>query len=196
MAQAGDEIENPVTGQRLIFLKTADETGGELLEMESHYKPGGWPPALHYHPHQREHYQVIEGALTVLLDGRTLEFKSGDTFVIEPGQIHEMWNQGLEWTRVNWQVRPAMRTAELFETAFGLAADGKVNARGIPNPMQISVMVPEFDREFRLAQPPRIVQKILFGVLGPVARLMGYQGTYATNRDSRAGAIARTSISG
>jgi hypothetical protein len=37
MARAGEVMENPISGQRIIFRKTADDTGGELLEVESVY---------------------------------------------------------------------------------------------------------------------------------------------------------------
>src|SRR5690606_28059533 len=69
VARARDETENPVTGQRLVFLRTGTETGGELLEMESQYRPQGRPPALHYHPAQREQFEVLRGTLRVFLDG-------------------------------------------------------------------------------------------------------------------------------
>ena len=34
MVQPGDVIENPVTGERITFLRTSAETGGALAEME------------------------------------------------------------------------------------------------------------------------------------------------------------------
>lgn len=38
MAKADDEIANPRTGQRMVFLETGEETGGELLRIDS-YNP-------------------------------------------------------------------------------------------------------------------------------------------------------------
>ena len=37
MAKVGDVIENLVSGQRLIFRKTIEDTGGKLLEVDSLY---------------------------------------------------------------------------------------------------------------------------------------------------------------
>jgi hypothetical protein len=34
VARAGDVLESPATGERLVFLRTAAETGGEVLEYE------------------------------------------------------------------------------------------------------------------------------------------------------------------
>ncbi len=179
MARAGDEVVNPITGQRLVFVRTAAETNGELLEMESFYKPGGWPPVFHYHPVQRERFEVLAGTLTVQLQDKQQRLGPGDVLHIEPGMVHEMWNHGEEWAHVNWQVRPALNTEQFFETAFGLAANGRVNAKGIPNVLQVAVMAQAYDTEFRLATPPRVVQKIVFGVLAPLARLLGYRASYA-----------------
>ena len=42
MARAGDVLENPSSGDRLTFLRTAAETGGELLEYELEFVPRGF----------------------------------------------------------------------------------------------------------------------------------------------------------
>jgi hypothetical protein len=39
VAKAGDEIANPRTGQRMVFLETGEETGGELLRIDSYNRP-------------------------------------------------------------------------------------------------------------------------------------------------------------
>jgi hypothetical protein len=35
MAKAGDTIESPLSGARIVFLKTARDTNGELLQLTS-----------------------------------------------------------------------------------------------------------------------------------------------------------------
>ena len=37
MVKSGEVLENPVTGQRIIFRRTSGDTAGELLEVESVY---------------------------------------------------------------------------------------------------------------------------------------------------------------
>lgn len=54
MIHAGDSIENPVTGERLVFRQTSRETGGEAVVIETHVQPGGFVAAGHVHPHQEE----------------------------------------------------------------------------------------------------------------------------------------------
>jgi hypothetical protein len=52
MARAGDEIVNPRTGQRLVFLETGEENDGELVRIDSYNPPTGGPEPEHLHPFQ------------------------------------------------------------------------------------------------------------------------------------------------
>jgi hypothetical protein len=49
MARVGQEIHGP-DGFRLRLVRTAAETGGELLEMEATYGGTGQLPPEHLHP--------------------------------------------------------------------------------------------------------------------------------------------------
>ena len=53
MIHAGDTIENPVTGERLVFKKTSAETNGEYVLFECFVKPSGFVAAAHVHPFSR-----------------------------------------------------------------------------------------------------------------------------------------------
>jgi hypothetical protein len=55
----------------------------------------------------------------------------------------------------------------MIRNAFGLAQDGKVNKRGMPNLLQLAVFAREFTDVMQFTRPPRIVQRILFGLLSP-----------------------------
>jgi hypothetical protein len=63
MIQAGDVIENPVTGERLVFHKTSRETNGEAVVLETFVKPDGFVAAAHVHPHQEERFQILRGTV-------------------------------------------------------------------------------------------------------------------------------------
>ena len=58
MIHAGDSIENPVTGERLVFRQTSRETGGEAVVVETFVKPNGFVAAAHVHPDQEERFEV------------------------------------------------------------------------------------------------------------------------------------------
>jgi hypothetical protein len=55
----------------------------------------------------------------------------------------------------------------------------KTNAKGMPNLLQVAIFVKEFEDVLNFTKPPRAVQKVLFGILAPIARLLGYRGSYS-----------------
>jgi len=178
LVEAGDALENPVSGQRLIFRKTARDTGGELLEVESVYaKPTPSRPPAHHHPRQEERFEVLSGRLNVLVDGQERTLEEGEVLIVAPGVPHQMW-AAEAGARVNWQTRPALKTEAFFETVWGLAKDGKVNDKGAPNLLRVALIAREYEDEFRLTSPPWAVQRALFGLLAPVGRLLGYRVRY------------------
>jgi hypothetical protein len=62
---------------------------------------------------------------------------------------------------------------------IGLAQDGKTDAMGMPNRLQLAATANEFDDVIRFSRPPRLIQKVLFPLLAPVAALRGYRGSYS-----------------
>ena len=122
----------PVTGETVYFVRTAADTDGELVEIEVSVEADGAVAAAHVHPYQSERFEVLEG---------TLEFRRGrDKVVAGPGEVvtvpagaaHSFRNVGGTTARFRCEVRPALQFERFLETLFGLAADGKTNAKGMP----------------------------------------------------------------
>ena len=178
MAFKGKVLKNPLTGQDIIFLQTSKDTAGRLLEMQSVYHAQSREPIAHYHPEQEEDFSVLEGELCVRINGRLTIYAAGEQFYIPKGTVHSMWNGSTGRTVINWQVRPALNTEYLLETASGLANDGKTAADGKPGLLQIALIANHYAGVFRLAKPPYIIQRILFTLLSPIARLAGYKAAY------------------
>ena len=61
MIRPGDTLENPVTGEVLIFHRTSAQTGGESVLVETIVRPDGFVAAAHVHPHQTERFEVLDG---------------------------------------------------------------------------------------------------------------------------------------
>ena len=66
----------------------------------------------------------------------------------------------------------------MIENMFGLANDGHTNAKGMPNPLQLTMFATEFRDVLVFKRPPAAVQSVVFGVLRPVAVARGYRATY------------------
>lgn len=171
MAQSGERIDNGA-GMSLRFLKTAADTGGELLEMEAAYEPSGAKPPEHFHPSQSEHFEILQGTMHARVGGEDRELHAGDTLDIEAGVPHSMWNEGPGPAKTLWQTRPALRTEDFFEALFRFAREGAAKS-GKPGALRTAVFASEFRDEFRTTSPGPAVQAIAVGVLAPIGRLLG-----------------------
>ncbi len=178
MAKPGDVIQG-LDGEKLVFHQTAASTEGALLEVEVTYKPDSARPPAHYHPSQEEHFEVLNGAISTVINGVERVYQPGEEFTIPPNTPHAMHNSSAEEGRVLWQVRPALDTESLFETLWSLTSNGKTGSDGVPNLLQIAVLFQAHNREIRLVTPPYPIQRLLFGILAPIGRLAGYQSHYA-----------------
>ena len=178
MIRAGDSIENPVTGERLVFKKTSAETNGEYVLFECFVKPSGFVAAAHVHPFQEERFQVIDGTVMFRIDGQQLPAEPGDTILVARGRKHQFWNAGDEEVRFACEVRPALDFEQLIETMFSLAQAGKTNKKGMPNPLRLAVIAKAHFDTVRLPFPPAWMQRVGLGLGAPLGRLLGYRATY------------------
>ena len=178
MIRSGDTIENPVTGERLVFMATSAETGGEYVRFECFVEPSGFVAAAHVHPLQEELFEIIEGSVTFKIDGRELPTRPGDRVLVPAGTRHQFWNAGEEAARFVCEVRPALQFERLIETMFSLAQDGKTNKRGMPSPLRLAVIARAHFDTVRLPFPPAWIQRVGLMLGAPVGRLVGYRPTY------------------
>ena len=140
MPEAGQEID-AFGAMRLRLIQTANETDGELLEMEATYSGEARMPPEHLHPKQAERFEVLEGAMRAIVDGEERVYEVGESFDVPAGTLHQMAAEGP--TRMRWEVRPALRTAEFFERLYG-SGPGSAQELG-------EAFFAEYADEFRLA---------------------------------------------
>ena len=179
MAKAGDELLNPLTGLRTVFRKTAQETSGELLQVDWIGSPGWSTGPDHIHPRQEERFEVLSGKLGLRVGGIECVHGVGDVIVVSAGSPHAAWNAGDEEVHVLVDFRPALRTETAFETLARLARDGKTNKAGAPkNPLQLALILREFEDEIYFVRPPLVVQRVILGALAFIGRLLGYRAEY------------------
>jgi mannose-6-phosphate isomerase-like protein (cupin superfamily) len=182
MIHAGDTIENPVTGERIVFLETSAETNGEAVVFECFVRPSGFVAKPHVHPSQTELFEILEGSVTFKIDGQELHAAPGDRVLIPAGRKHQFRNSSEEEARFRCEVRPALGFESLIETMFSLAADGKTNRKGMPNPLRLAVIARAHFDTVRLPFPPSWLQWLGLVLGAPLGRLAGYGPTYEQGR--------------
>ena len=178
MIRKGDVIENPVTGERLRFLETSQETQGEYVLVECTVQPNGFVASAHVHPKQTERFEIEEGVLGFRLDGAEIVAGPGETVVVPAGSSHRFRNLGDTEARFICEVRPALQFERLLETMFALANAGKTNRKGMPNPLRLAVIANAHFDDVRLPFPPGWVQKAGLVMGAPLGRLIGYEPAY------------------
>ena len=177
MIAPGDRLENPVTGEVLIFHRTAAQTDGESVLVETILRPGGVVAAAHVHPHQTERFEVLAGLVGLRVGGEEVVAEPGEAMTVEPGTPHRFWNAGDDEARFVCEVRPALRFESLIETMFTLAAEGKTNGKGLPNPLRLAVIARSHFDTVRLPFPPAGLQRAALAMAAPLGRALRYPAT-------------------
>ena len=208
MAKAGDVIENPITGERITFLKTTRETNGELLRFE-YVLPSRFYIPEHFHSDQEERHEILSGTLRGRVGGQERNYREGERVVGPAGVPHAWQNPSSdEELRLVSELRPPLAFETILETTFGLARDGKTTKQGIPkNPLQIAVLADESRGMFYASQVPIAVQEgflTLLALLASVGRLLGYKARYPEysgpeeppQREARRSATASAAMKG
>lgn len=178
MLRSGDTLHNPVTGERLVFHETAAETNGMYTIADCYVAPDGAVAAPHVHPYQTEVFEVLYGRIGVKLGGKKIEAGAGEVIVVEPGVPHKFWNAGDDELAFRVSVNPSLEWEQLLETMYTLAADGKTNKKGMPNPFRLAVIARAHFDDVRLPVVPHSLQRFALAVGAPIGKALGYGPTY------------------
>jgi quercetin dioxygenase-like cupin family protein len=178
MIKRGDTIVNIRTGQKMTFLETWAETNGTQLKIDCVSPVTSEREKSHFHPCQENRFTILEGNLHFTINGKEQFAKVGETISIPKNTPHSFYNSGDVDAHYIQEFFPALKIDRLFETFFVLARDGKLNKGGTPNILRTALILLNFEKEIRLAQPNWKLQKGVFRLLAPIARLMGYKAEY------------------
>jgi quercetin dioxygenase-like cupin family protein len=180
MAEQGQILVNPASGERITFRRTAAETNGELVAIELELPAGARVPGgLHLHPKQEERFEVVDGTMQFRMRRKRLVAEPGDVVVVAPGVPHDFANVGDEPALVRVDIRPALKMEQLFETAVRLAEEGRTMLNGIPRPLDLALFTREFEDEVQAAFPPRWAQRLALAPLAWFAKRRGHGARYA-----------------
>jgi mannose-6-phosphate isomerase-like protein (cupin superfamily) len=173
MAEVGEVIENPGTGERLEFVETRSTTGGERLRLELMLAPWGRVGGLpHQHP-ATETFDVLEGALTAIVGTKRREVQPGEQVVLPAGQGHFLFNETDRPVRARVTSGPAADFETFFETVFAIAHARRYKSfRGLPPPLHAALLSRTYD-VYGPGLPIGVQRPILDG-LAALARRRGY----------------------
>jgi len=80
-------------GGKIRFLASSEETGGRWAVLEVTERPGYKTP-VHRHNLTEEEFYVMEGVLTIMVNGKTSKYPAGSYVLIPRGTPHAHGNLG------------------------------------------------------------------------------------------------------
>lgn len=190
MPSRGDQYFNPVTKTRLVFIETAEQSGGRELILDWFVPPGEkLAGANHIHAGPDgfvlERFELLAGEATCRIGGREFSGSAPHLFEIPANTSHvHPRNAGSSELHVRQSIRPpepdlAILTGveRFFDTLTALSQKRRANRNGdIYNPLQAAVtFVDGLLPVTHLAGVPLAVQLPMFNGLASLARRLGYQ---------------------
>ncbi len=91
--KSGEPAELSYDGGTVRFLASSEDTGGASSLVELKEMPG-YKTNLHRHNNTDEAFYVLEGILTVKIEGKTTEYAAGSYIFIPRGTPHAQGNLG------------------------------------------------------------------------------------------------------
>ena len=143
------QIHNAATGEDVRFIRTADETAGELLVIEAHWTRAEHRTPLHAHPAMEERWLVLEGRVGFRIGGEECVIGPGERAVAPPGTMHTNWNAGEGPALMRIELRPAMRWEEFVRQLFALAGE---ELEGAAAQRSVTELLSEFSAEIVLSE--------------------------------------------
>ena len=182
----------PREGQEFVsasegFRQTVLKREGGLAWLELLLEPHAPGPPEHIHTTFAENFIVAEGTLSLLVNGDKKLLRAGESLLVAPGTPHKPFNETDSRVVVRGPLTPEYAMSEQFlvflSQAYGFFDESESNRRPPKALLQMSRFSPKYD--VWLAGPPVPLQKTLYFIIGPMARLVGYRThyeKYAPNR--------------
>jgi quercetin dioxygenase-like cupin family protein len=180
MATPGQTLENPITGERIVFRQTARETGGRSLVIDHFLKPHTGTFPEHVQLNQQERFEILAGIATYRLNGVQNIARAGEVIVVPHGAPHRNpWNESDQELVFRHETSPDLGSEVFFESLFSLAQDGKTNHKGEVSALQLIVIGAGLESQTYVTNNPIFIQRLMIPVFGTIGRWLGYPTYYS-----------------
>jgi len=171
-SNTGDTLTMP-DGTSFMILESATDSGGARIEFEITMAPGAIGPPKHFHPRQEESWRVLEGELSVFVDGAWRTLGEGESLSIAPDTVHTLRNRSSGPVRFRDVHEPALDFQDYIESLHRLAAAGRLTSRMTPSTVIHGAMVLREHRTTQLSASR--AQRLAETALSAVGRALGYR---------------------
>ncbi len=120
-----------ITGDKITFIKTTEETEGEYLHVRVELPPKKGN-GLHSHPSYEEEFLCISGQLEITLGKEVLSLNPGESATAPKHAPHKFRNQTDEPVIFEVITKPPRNQEAFWRIIDALRKDGKTFKNGIP----------------------------------------------------------------
>jgi quercetin dioxygenase-like cupin family protein len=181
-------FENTFAGQKTRIVLLPGETEGRQFVLEYINRPFGGEHAVpkHVHTVYKETFEILQGRAKYELGPETKTAGPGEVIVMPARVPHKHpWSDSGEELHVRQvaesnppDLRGMTNSLQAAVTLQGLALAGRVNGKGLPNFLQLAVLLESTMPATYLDGLPIALQNLAFGGLGRLGRLAGYKIAY------------------
>jgi len=169
-------VRNDFNKETFIFTVTDDPEVARFDVILDKGGCGGGNALVHVHPLAEERFVMTSGRVKIVIDGQEHLIGPGEEAIVPKGKPHCFVNGWDDTTTFTVEFRPAQEHLLFFANFARVTAEHPewFSAKGNPDFLLIAAGLHRFKDHIYLDRPPVIVQKLLFAVLAPIARLFGY----------------------
>jgi mannose-6-phosphate isomerase-like protein (cupin superfamily) len=106
------------------LVSSARHASVDAVEFEFALDAGASGPPPHFHPHQEESWEVLEGVLDLRIAGRRERLRAGESIGINPGTVHSFRNGSGEPVRFRDVHVPALGFQRYIEQLAAILTAG------------------------------------------------------------------------
>ena len=163
------------------FTQKIIKADGNHIWLELIIAPHAPGPPAHVHTTFAETFAVVQGDLSLLVGDQVKVVHAGEEYTVTPGTPHRPFNPTENEVIVRGPLTPKYaipRDFGLFlNQMYGFMDESPAHTKPPAILLQMSIFAPRYDAW--LAKPPVVMQRVLYALLRPIARALGYRSYYA-----------------
>jgi quercetin dioxygenase-like cupin family protein len=164
-------IRNSTDKYSVTFLKTSRETNGAYEEVKVDLEPGGgniW----HYHTAFVEKFHVLDGELTIGMDGKPVKVTAGQDTIADKRLMHKFYNTSDKPVSFIVRIEPARSFEKTLRCGYGLMSTGMSTPDGMPKDPWHLMLILGYSDSY-LEGLPGFIQEPLINSLAKIAQWKG-----------------------
>lgn len=160
-------------GEKIEFFDTRETTLGKRSEGKVTLQAGKIGPPKHIHPNCEEGFEVLNGTMTLIINGQEKTLKKGEVAIVKRGEVHTFKNgSNSEPVEARFWYEPALHLEWMLQTMGENAMQNGGDWKKVSLLPSMYAMY-KLRHEHRMGGIPFWVQDIIFGIGAALAKLTG-----------------------